>query len=180
MSGSKLAKKVLIGCCLCLVLILISFIIYFRGSYPLHYKYLIKKYSNIYGLPMSVVASIINVESGFRTECVSIAGAKGLMQIMDSTGDEIAEKLGETNMNLFHAETNIKYGCFYLRYLLNYYENNLLFALCAYNAGMSNVNSWIEQNPNFEVNDIPFLETKNYVNKIKSSKIIYEKFYGFK
>ena len=172
-------KKIISGMFLCSVLIIILIVIFFNKNYPIKFRSLIKKYANEYNLSESLVASVINVESGYDSNATSKAGAKGLMQIMEKTGEEIAFKLKtEGEIDLFEVETNIKYGCFYLRYLIDYYEDETL-ALCAYNAGLKNVNNWVEKTNNFSEKNIPFAETKGYIKKIKSSKYVYKRLYGF-
>ena len=179
MKNNTQAVRILIGTLCFFVVIFMVFCLYFFKSYPLNYKNIIRKYATEFGVPVSVVASVINVESDFVKDSYSNAGAKGLMQLMDKTADEIAYKLNESNYDLFDAETNIKFGVFYLKYLIDYYDANVFLALCAYNAGLSNVNKWIKE---FELDEsnIPFSETKKYIKKIKTSKLVYEKFYGFK
>jgi len=110
----------------------------------------------------------------------------GLMQIMPDTGGWIAEKLGEDAYDeawLTRPETNIRYGCWYLRYLLNRYDEHLGKALAAYNAGGTNVDKWIK-NPEiqpdpqvFSIERIPFAETKNYVQKVQHAYAQYQCIY---
>ena len=71
------------------------------------------------------------------------------MQITQSTGKYIADLLGEKDFNLFDIDCNIKYGCYYLRYLLIKF-NCIQTALCAYNAGEGNVRKWLN-NPKYSM-----------------------------
>ncbi len=172
-------KKIITGIFLTCVLLVILIIIFFESNYPIRFRDLIKKYSKEYNLSESLVASVINVESGYNENAISKVGAKGLMQILDTTGEEISNKLKiEGGFDLFNAQTNIEYGCFYLRYLINYYNDEFL-ALCAYNAGLKNVNYWVKEINNLNETTIPFVETKNYIKKIKSSRYVYKTLYGF-
>ncbi|MFB0918892.1 MAG: lytic transglycosylase domain-containing protein, partial [Clostridiaceae bacterium] len=140
---------------------------------------LVDKYASKYGLQKSLVAAVIFQESGYRTDVVSNKGAMGLMQIMPETGKWIAGKLNEdfTEENLLKPETNVKYGTWYLDYLISRYKNAAT-ALAAYNAGPGNVDDWMEEQGisiGEELREIPFTETRNYVDSIMRMRTVYEK-----
>ena len=123
--------------------------------------------------------SIINVESSYKTDAISSSDALGLMQLKLSTASDMAKSLNDslpTKHDLFDVELNVKYGCAYLRYLLDYYDNNLINSLCAYNAGLGNVNEWLNHD-NLDkgqtVKRILFEETDNYINKVNLNKRAY-------
>ncbi|HBP43898.1 MAG TPA: lytic transglycosylase, partial [Clostridiales bacterium] len=103
---------------ICLVLILFTAIImYLVVLYPIRYKTTIKKYSKIYNIDPEIVCSVINIESGFDKNALSKVGARGLMQIMPSTAEEIADKLNIKDFTLdmlYSPEINIRMGCYYL------------------------------------------------------------------
>jgi hypothetical protein len=91
--------------------------------------------------PMFLLA-LIRVESAFSRQAVSRKGARGLMQVMPATGEEVARKLGiewDGPHQLHDLETNVRLGVFYLDFLLEYYAGNYKFALTAYNRGPFNV-----------------------------------------
>lgn len=136
----------------------------FYVIHPLKYKNEIQNYSKIYGLNPGLVAALICAESRFNSGAVSPSGAKGLMQIMPSTFDWISAELEVENADIFNPETNIKSGCFYLSYLYQKY-NNTIYVLACYNAGENVVSSWGTFDK-FNIDDIRYLETKNYVKKI--------------
>ena len=152
-----------------------------RMVYPLRYEEYIEEYSNRYGLDKYLVMSVIKAESNYVYNAHS-GVARGLMQITDSTADWIADKLGYEfeRDDIENPETNIDMGCFYLRYLLDYYDDDLQLALAAYNAGMGNVNKWLAdsrvQNKSL-IESIPFYETERYLNKIEKGIKIYQKLY---
>jgi len=138
------------------------------------------RHANIHGLDPILIASIINVESGFNERAVSPAGASGLMQIMETTAYWIAEELGLVHFSyadmIFVPEINIKLGTWYINRLLNTYATKEV-ALAAYNAGSGRVNSWL-LDPQFSddgetLSHIPFLETRNYVNRVEINMQIY-------
>ncbi len=151
--------------------------VFFGVMYPIKYKDVISKYCNEYKLSPSLVASLINVESGYDSKAVSAAGARGLMQVMPATASEIADKLNENYdiEKLMQVDCNIKYGCYYLRYLLDMYNDTTL-ALAAYNAGYNNVNAWLNDDrysSGGKLHTIPFAETCKYVQRIQSGIKIY-------
>lgn len=155
-----------------------------KRVYPVEFESNISKYSEEYNLSAALIFSVINVESGFDKNAVSSAGAKGLMQLKDSTAIELANKLGIENYkkdDIFNEDINILFGSFYLRYLLDYYDNNLDLALCAYNAGMGTVNNWLENDEFFgngQLKLVPYKETQNYLTKVKNGEKIYRYLYG--
>ena len=118
-------KKVILFSSITLILIISTCIMLYIFLFPLKYTNQIETCSQKYNLPSSLIASIINVESGYNKNATSKANAKGLMQLLDSTADEIALKLNCSNYDIFNIETNIEFGCYYLSYLLNLYDNDL-------------------------------------------------------
>lgn len=151
--------------------------------YPKKYIEYVEKYSQEYGLDSLLVYSIIKAESNFNENATSNSNAIGLMQVMLSTAQEIGVKLAIqeiTEEELYNPEVNIQIGITYLKILLEKYENYNL-AIIAYNAGMGNVDKWLEEgiiNENGEnIENIPFPETKNYVKKIKQNYKIYQEIY---
>ena len=116
---------------------------------------------------------------------MSNSNAKGLMQLMDSTADEVASNIitdttFESNM-LFDAKTNIKIGTKYLSELLQKYDGNYYLAVAAYNAGIGTVDKWIQEGTikkdGSDIENIPYKETNNYVRKIIRDYGIYQKLY---
>jgi soluble lytic murein transglycosylase len=136
-----------------------------------YYNEHINEYSNKFGVDVLLVRSLIKKESNLNPEVVSNKGAVGLMQIMPKTAHEMAVQLNISDYssdNLKDPKINIMFGIYYLRKLLDYYNNNLILALAAYNAGIGNVDIWCREIPNLAINveKIPFDETKNYVKSI--------------
>lgn len=168
-------------------LILILFVLFATGCFYFgnyfvqakKYYDIINKYCSMYTVEPSLVRSIIKVESNFNINAKSKKGAIGLMQIMPSTAKEIAAvfKITDyTDEKLYDIETNIMFGTYYCYYLLNIFDNNLNLALAAYNAGLGNVRQWNKSNKEikYDIENIPFKETKNYVIKIKTAHFIFK------
>lgn len=159
------------------VCLVINFLMY-NLYYPLKYQSQIILYAEEYQLDEALICAIINTESSFEETAVSNKGAIGLMQIMPSTAKAISEALDENFdvEQLFSAETNIKYGCYYLSVLLKQFEFEE--ALCAYNAGPSKVRGWLKNSEyssdGQHLNSIPYSETRNYVEKVKKNIKFYQ------
>jgi soluble lytic murein transglycosylase len=152
--------------------------------YPLYFKEEIVKYSEEYKLSAPLVAAVIKTESNFNVFAESGKDAKGLMQITPSTGVWIAEKLTVNNYNedmLFDPEINIRFGCWYLRHLADYYDNNFALVFAAYNGGRGNVDKWLENNQisreGEDMTSIPFEETRNFVSRVNRNYKVYSKLY---
>ena len=148
--------------------------------YPKKYVNILDVYSDEYQISKSLIASVINVESSFKPDAVSSSGAMGLMQLKLATAQEIADKLDIAEFDLFDPEINIHFGCFYLRYLIDIYTD-LSISLMCYNAGLNTVNSWMA-NPDYFDGEkfiyIPYDETRNYIQKIKTNLLVYNAKYN--
>ena len=135
-------------------------------TYPTAYKQDIVAYHDDWRL----VLSLIKAESGFRTDATSNAGACGLMQILPSTAEFIAEKHDIESYDLYNAQDNIRLGCLYLKYLEGRFSR-LNTVLAAYNAGEGTVSDWLKNekysSDGVSLRDIPYSETKKYVKKIE-------------
>ncbi len=149
--------------------------------YPQKYDEIIEKYAVMYDLPVAFVYAVVKAESDFDSTAVSSAGAVGLMQIMPSTFKWLTERTGEglPTWRLRDPEVNIRYGCYYLRYLYDIFEDKTL-TLAAYNAGIGNVEKWLaseEYSKDGRLTNIPFEETKNYINRVLRFEETYETLY---
>lgn len=144
---------------------------------------IISKYSYEYNLSKSLVASVINIESHYDSKAISDAGAIGLMQLMPNTAEEIARKLGVEDYDLNDVEINIRFGCYYLRYLLDMFDENIINSLCAYNWGLKNVQNWLHEgnlDDSGTITNIPVDETRGYIKKYKFNNIVYSKILNVK
>ena len=152
--------------------------------YPLEYEDVVYSYANENGLDPYLVLGIIKAESNFISDARSNKDAKGLMQITDSTATWAAEKMGYKNFSvseLANPQTNIAIGCWYLRYLLDRYNDDVTLALCSYNAGSGNVASWLSNEQYSKdgktLENIPFPETRHYVANTQKYTEKYRKLY---
>lgn len=154
-----------------------------KKIYPLKYSEFVEKYSKEYDIDTYMVYAIIKAESNFNENAKSASDAVGLMQIMEATAIETANKmeLNVTEEDLLDPEINIKIGLKYFTDLLKKYDNNYYLAIIAYNAGIGNVDKWIEdgviKKDASDVENVPFKETNNYVRKILRDYQIYKDLY---
>ena len=156
----------------------------YKYFYPIKYEEYVYKYANEYNVDPLLVFSIIKAESNFDENVVSSSGAVGLMQLMETTAEEIAEELGieyKKGETLYDPEMNIMLGVNYYSKLIKAYNNDCKLALAAYNAGIGNVDNWIEneviQGDGSDIENIPFNETNNYVRKTLRNYEIYKDLY---
>lgn len=134
----------------------------------------------------TMIHAIARQESEFDTTRTSHAGASGLMQLMPATAREQAGKMGLTYMSASITNDpsyNIQLGDGYFRRMLDYYGGAYPLAIAAYNAGPGNVNRWLRSNGDPRtgsityqrwVEEIPFFETKNYVQRVIGNAVVYE------
>ncbi len=185
----KMLKKFLILILLVVLLLLILKIlnienIILKKIYPTDYAEFVYKYSEKYDVDPLLIFSLIKAESNFNENVISSSKAMGLMQLMDSTAQQVAKNINleyNSNTTLYNPEDNIQLGIKYFSELIEYYNQNYILALAAYNAGIGNVNNWIEKGiikeDGSDAENIPFKETNNYVRKILNNYKIYKKLY---
>jgi len=151
---------------------------------PLAYSNVIRQQAAEKHLDPALVAAVIYAETKFDAR-PSAAGAEGLMQILPRTAEFLAHRSGATTFavsDLGTPQINIAYGTYYLRYLLNEYGGALVPALAAYNGGETNVNRWIAQQRSegrqLSISEIPFPETRAYVQRVLSAQQDYRHTYA--
>lgn len=184
---TKLLKKITI--CVILIVIVLSIVNYkniqntiLMKLYVKGYEEYVEKYAKEYEVDQNLIYAIIKAESNFDEEAVSHKEAKGLMQLIYSTAEEISKSLDlEINeQKILEPECNIMIGTKYISILINKYQDTGL-ALAAYNAGSGNVDKWISEGilkeNGSDIENIPYKETNNYVRKILRDYEIYEEIY---
>ncbi len=157
---------------------------YMQTQYPLTYEEYVSKAEKEYGIPKETIFAVIKAESSFREDAVSSSGAVGLMQILPDTMEWLCQKRGENYSEemLYDPAVNIDYGCFYLSYLYESFQDWDL-AHAAYNAGPNKVRSWMEDEALFQdgkLISIPYKETETYLQRIHDYKNTYIKYYASK
>ena len=135
-------------------------------SLPLRHENIIRQQAEEKGVDAALIAAVIYSESRFIDQ-TSPADARGLMQITPLTAGEIEKLSGGTSFDLqdlSNPDINIRYGTFYLAHLLDIYDDDVVAALAAYNAGPGNAEKWGGSEMRLE--DIGFPETEAYVKDV--------------
>ena len=133
----------------------------------------------------ALVLAVMRQESEFYPLARSPVGALGLMQLMPATARHSAQKIGlpfSRDRLTSDPDYNVRLGQAYLKELLEQFDGSYILALAAYNAGPTRVTSWIglfgdPRAPSIDpinwIERIPFSETRNYVQRILESLIVY-------
>ena len=188
-----MTKKAIVTLIILILLVIIYFVCFkvirvqdkiLKNIYPIKYSEYVEKYSEENNLDKYLVYAIIKTESNFDPHVTSSSNAKGLMQLMEETAIERSNIIDEQTIeihDLYDPEINIKLGTSYFAYLLGLFDNNIILALTAYNAGLGNVQEWINKGiikkDGSDIENIPYKETNNYVRKILKSYQMYMKIY---
>ena len=153
--------------------------------YPILFEDIINENAKDFKLSPYLFLSLIREESHFDKNAKSAVGALGLSQLMQPTANFI-EKTSVSKDTLLNPDENIRIGMKYYRYLIDYFNGNEYLAILAYNAGPGNIDKWLNNSLitsseiDVFVENIPYLETKNYIKKILSSYWVYINIYSTK
>ena len=150
--------------------------------YKKDYEEYVQKYAQEYNVDENLIYALIKAESNFNSNAKSSKDAIGLMQLMESTAQDVCKKTDlqissdELSEKLLEPDININIGTKYLSILIQKY-GNIEIAITAYNAGIGTVDNWIEKGiinaDGSNVENIPYKETNNYVRKILRDYKIY-------
>lgn len=150
-----------------------------KAMHPIKYEEHVERFSDEYGVPEEIIYAVIKCESSFKADAISSGGAVGLMQMMPATFEDLCRRKGEeyNESLLYDPKVSIEYGTYYLSYLYSRYGVwETVYA--AYNAGYGRVDGWLED-PEIGVdgrlNNIPYKETREYVEKVADARKVYSK-----
>jgi soluble lytic murein transglycosylase len=151
----------------------------FDQRFPMPLREIVVRRANEIRLDPAYVYGLIRQESRFIMDARSHVGASGLMQVMPATAKWTAKKIGLTNFTpdqITDREVNVAIGTGYLKLVLDDFEGSMPMATAAYNAGPSRPRNW-RNGPVLEAaiwaENIPFLETRDYVKKVLSNTTNY-------
>lgn len=173
---------VILSLSICAVVLSFFISTFYAYNYPMKYSKEIVMYSSEFNVDSAIVASVANAESNFREDAVSNKGAVGIMQLLPSTAEWVANRMGEKFDEdlLKNGEYNLKLGSYYLAYLFDFFDDRNL-AICAYNAGQGNVSNWLKDkrysSDGKKLDTIPFKETDKYLNKVLKNYNYYKNRY---
>ena len=148
-----------------------------RTIYPLRYTEPIREASEENGLEPAFVASVVYTESRFRPHVESHREAYGLMQLLPQSAHFIQRK-SDIKGDYRDPEVNIRLGTWFLGYLEDRYKGDERLMLAAYNSGEGTVDAWISDEGFDIAKDIPYKETRHYVNNALEARQTYRELYG--
>jgi soluble lytic murein transglycosylase len=156
-----------------------------RIAYPPAFRPEVEKWAPPAGVPPALLLALMREESALDPRAVSPAGAIGLTQLMLPTARDMARQLKlprPSKTDLKRVPLNIRFGARYLGQLIRRFDGSAPLALAAYNAGGGNVNRWLGERGDLEVDEfveeIPFEETRGYVKRVLRSYSAYRLLYG--
>lgn len=177
------AAAIVVIAALVVAAILFGYSRYLKETHPYKYVDYVAHYAAENGLDPDLVFAVIKTESGFNPNAESNVGARGLMQIMQDTFDWLKFKMNDEQTEyseMYDPETNIKYGCYLLGYLLDEF-GSVETAMAAYHAGRGQVNEWLADSSishdGRTLDTIPIKDTAHYVNKIVKAVEVYKSLY---
>jgi hypothetical protein len=133
------------------------------------------------GLPLPLLQGLVREESYFDERAISSSGAVGLAQLMPSTAENIAQRLGYGSYSLTDPKDNLRFGAWYLGDMYRRFKSGQE-AVLAYNAGPTRMRRWEGQladlPPELRLEAVPFDETRNHGRKILVSALFYGYLYG--
>ncbi|HEY8270482.1 MAG TPA: lytic transglycosylase domain-containing protein [Pseudobdellovibrionaceae bacterium] len=161
--------------------------------YPKAFSPWIESEAKKYNLNPVLIRSLIRQESAFGIRALSTSNAQGLMQLIPSTAQDVARRLGikklEFPEDVFRPEINIPLGTFYISMMLEQFSGNVPFALGAYNVGPTKMKVFMEardevknlatkasSNPLDEIwfDELPWTETSFYIKAILRNTLLYK------
>jgi soluble lytic murein transglycosylase len=154
-----------------------------RWAFPIYYDDLLLQLSNEKGLDPLLVAALVRQESSFDPTVVSIADARGLMQLVPTTAQDIANQLAWPNYTLddmYRPQANLTFGTHYLSSMKAFQGNSEIGALLSYNAGPGAAQSWLAAaNGDIDLlyETIEFAETQTYLDVIYTNHFLYQYLY---
>jgi soluble lytic murein transglycosylase len=154
--------------------------------YPLAFWGLVRQHTMHNGIDPLMALALMRQESLFDPAARSPADARGLMQLLPRTAEQVAEKLGRPSPieDLYQPDVNIGLGIAHLNDLYTRYGGNWVEVLAAYNGGEDAVAKWKQRFDALDddefVESITYGETRDYVKKVLTHYRHYQQLYvGF-
>lgn len=158
---------------------------FWQLAFPIPYRAAIVNYSRDESVDPFLVAALIRQESEFNAHVISHANAYGLMQLLPSTGRQLARHFGIRRLpavQLLTPDRNIQLGTYFFHNLLNSYGGQAEIALASYNAGPGRADLWRTWGPFREpaefIETVPFHETRGYIQIVLRNADVYRRLYG--
>jgi soluble lytic murein transglycosylase len=158
---------------------------FWKLAFPLPYRTDLERFAKLNQLDPFLMAALIRQESEFNPKAVSPANARGLAQIMPTTGRELSRRLKVTpysTARLFQPVVSLELGTFYLKSIADRLGGRYEAALAAYNAGLTRANAWLTwadfREPAEFIETVPFAQTRNYIQTVLRNADAYRRIYG--
>ncbi len=153
------------------------------GAYPAAWPREVLSAATVEGIESALVWAVMRQESAFYPQAISVANAQGLMQVIPSTWDWIAELMREQPRHPFDVAANIAYGSHYLAWLTRYFDGDLELVIASYNGGQGYVRRLFEADHVSQVKDefyreIDRSETREYLQRVAENLEVYRALYG--
>lgn len=192
MRKRKRAKKHVCGPLIVLVILIALFVWVLpdaleKVNYPVKYREWIEEFASEYAVDPALVAAIVYTESGYDVNATSSVGARGLMQVMPSTAEWIHPKLNKSYAFdaevLYTVDGALSYGCWYLGFLTDLFDDDRMSVIAAYHAGQGKVQSW-RNDSSYAPDGVHLVKipngaaaTRHYVEKVNKAYEYYSKVY---
>ena len=154
---------------------------HYRLRFPLHHENVLRRESRRNAIDPAWVAAQTRAESAFMPRARSPANALGLMQLLPSTAEMTAKRLGRAYggpASLYDPETNMTLGIAHLRHELDQHGGIAYQAIAAYNAGPTPVKRWNRDRPDFDpdfwIETVTYKETRDYIARVIAFSVIYD------
>ncbi len=158
---------------------------FWKLAFPLPYRDALDRFAKQNNLDPFIIAALIRQESEFDPKAVSPATARGLTQILPSTGRELSRRLKVKTYStaaLFTPAMNLQLGSFYLKSIVDGVGGRWEVALAGYNAGLSRAHAWLTwgdfREPAEFIETVPFTETRGYIQTVLRNADLYRRLYG--
>ena len=158
---------------------------FWKLAFPIPYREDLERFARQNNLDPFLVAALARQESEFNPKAVSVSSARGLTQIMPSTGRELSRRLRirpYSTARLFQPQVNLQLGTYYLRSVVDSVDGRWEAALAAYNAGLSRAKDWSTwgefREPAEFVETVPFTQTREYIQIVLRNADIYRQLYA--
>jgi soluble lytic murein transglycosylase len=158
---------------------------FWKLAFPIPYRSDLERYSQQNGLDPFLMAALIRQESEFNPKVISRSDARGLTQIMPSTGRELSRRLKVkpyTTARLFQPAVNLQFGTFYLKSMADSLGGRWEAALAAYNAGLTRARNWMSwgefREPAEFIETVPFEQTRTYIQTVLRNADMYRRLYS--
>jgi soluble lytic murein transglycosylase len=152
------------------------------AAYPRAYRDSVLRAAQSNDLDPSLVWAIMRQESAFYPKAVSTSNAAGLMQVVPSTWNWLAELQDEEPANWFDPEANIRYGTYYLGWLMEYHEGDAELTIPSYNRGQGYIrrlfeSTYVNRDKDEFFREIDALETREYLQRVTVNLETYRALY---